>query len=115
METKMIHPTAILSPGAKIADDVEIGAYSIIGEDVTIGKGTWIGPHVVIDPHVTIGPGCRIFQYAAIGAIPQDLKFGGGKKLRKNRAGRYHQGICHDPPGNGNGGVVLLKWVKNPF
>jgi UDP-N-acetylglucosamine acyltransferase len=72
----MIHPTAIVSPDADIAD-VEIGAYSIIGEDVTIGKGTWIGPHVVIDPHVTIGPGCRIFQYAAIGAIPQDLKFGG--------------------------------------
>jgi UDP-N-acetylglucosamine acyltransferase len=73
----MIHPTAIVSPGADISADVEIGAYSIIGEDVTIGKGTWIGPHVVIDPHVTIGPGCRIFQYAAIGAIPQDLKFGG--------------------------------------
>ena len=73
----MIHPTAIVSPGADIADDVEIGAYSIIGEDVTIGKGTWIGPHVVIDPHVNIGPGCRIFQFAALGAIPQDLKFGG--------------------------------------
>lgn len=73
----MIHPTAIVSPDADIADDVQIGAYSIIGEDVTIGEGTWIGPHVVVDPHVTIGPGCRIFQFAAIGAIPQDLKFGG--------------------------------------
>ena len=75
----MIHPTAIVSPGAAIADDVEIGAFSIIGEDVTVKKGTHIGPHVVIDPHVTIGPGCRIFQFAAIGAIPQDLKFGGEK------------------------------------
>ena len=73
----MIHPTAIVSPDAEIADDVHIGAYSIIGEDVTIGKGTRIGPHVVIDPLVDIGPNCRIFQYAAIGAIPQDLKFGG--------------------------------------
>jgi UDP-N-acetylglucosamine acyltransferase len=83
MEINMIHPTAIISPAAKIGDDVEIGAYTIIGEDVTIGKGTWIGPHVVIDPHVTIGPGCRIFQFAAIGAIPQDLKFGGEKSQVK--------------------------------
>jgi len=75
----MIHPTVIVDPGATIADDVTIGAFSIIGEDVTIGEGTTIGPHVVIDPHVTIGPGCRIFQFAAIGAIPQDLKFGGEK------------------------------------
>lgn len=73
----MIHPTAIVSPGASVADGVDIGAFSIIGEDVTIGEKTWIGPHVVIDPHVIIGPGCRIFQFAAIGAIPQDLKFGG--------------------------------------
>ncbi len=75
----MIHPTAIVSPAADIGDGVEIGAYSIIGEDVTVGQGTWIGPHVVVDPHVTIGPGCRIFQFAALGAIPQDLKFGGEK------------------------------------
>lgn len=79
METNMIHPTAIVSPKAEIGEDVQIGAYSIIGEAVTIGKGTWIGPHVVIDPHVNIGPGCRIFQFAAIGAIPQDLKFSGEK------------------------------------
>jgi UDP-N-acetylglucosamine acyltransferase len=79
----MIHPTAIVSPGATIADDVEIGAYSIIGDHVTIGAGTWIGPHAVIDPFVTIGPGCRIFQFAAIGAIPQDLKFGGEESYVK--------------------------------
>lgn len=79
----MIHPTAIISPKATIDDDVSIGAYSIVGEEVHIGRGSWIGPHVVIDPFVTIGPGCRIFQYAAIGAIPQDLKFGGEKSWVK--------------------------------
>ncbi len=73
----MIHPTAIVSPDADIASDVDIGAYSVIGDHVVIDSGTRIGPHVVIDPHVTIGPGCRIFQFAAIGAVPQDLKFGG--------------------------------------
>ncbi len=83
MEINMIHPTAIVSPGANIAEGVNIGAYSIIGDDVTIGEGTWIGPHVVVDPHVTIGPECRVFQFAAIGAIPQDLKFGGEKSYVK--------------------------------
>lgn len=75
----MIHPTAIVSPKAEIDSDVEIGAYSIIGDHVVIGKETVIGPHVVIDPYVTIGPQCRIFQYAAIGATPQSLKFDGEK------------------------------------
>jgi len=75
----MIHPTAIISPHASIGKDVEIGAYTIIGDDVTIGDGTIIGPHAVIEPHVAIGSECRIFQFAAIGAIPQDLKFGGEK------------------------------------
>lgn len=79
----MIHPTAIVSPDATIGKDVHIGAFSIIGEDVTIGEGARIAPHVVIDPQVDIGPDCRIFQFAAIGAIPQDLKFGGEKSRVK--------------------------------
>ena len=73
----MIHPTAIVSPKAEVDSNVEIGAYSIIGDRVCVGSGTTIGAHVVIEPYVTIGPNCRIFQFAAIGAIPQDLKFGG--------------------------------------
>jgi UDP-N-acetylglucosamine acyltransferase len=73
----MIHPTAIVSPKAEIDADVDIGPYTIIGEKVFIGSGTTIGAHVVVEPYVTIGQKCRIFQYAAIGAIPQDLKFRG--------------------------------------
>jgi len=72
-----IHPTAIISPDAKIAGDVEIGPYSIIGPSVTIGKGTKIGPHVVIESHTDIGENCHILQFASIGAAPQDLKFRG--------------------------------------
>ena len=74
-----IHPTAIISPEAEIAEDVEIGAYSIIGPDVHIGKQTVVGPHVVIETHTDIGERCCIYQFAAIGAAPQDLKFKGEK------------------------------------
>jgi UDP-N-acetylglucosamine acyltransferase len=79
----MIHSTAIINPKAEIDSNVEIGPYSIIGENVFIGSGTVIGPLVVIDPYVTIGADCNIFQYAAIGAAPQSLKFEGKKTYVK--------------------------------
>ncbi len=79
----MIHPTAIISPKAEIDTDVKIGPYTVIGDDVVIGSGTTIGSHVVIDPYVIIGSDCRIFQFAAIGAIPQSVKFEGGKTFVK--------------------------------
>lgn len=73
----MIHPTAIVDPGAELGENVKIGAYSIVNDHVTIGSGTEVGSHVVIDPFVTIGADCRIYQYASIGAPPQALKFKG--------------------------------------
>ncbi len=72
-----VHETAIVSPDAKIADDVEIGAYSIIGPKVSIGAGCVIGPHVVITGNTTIGENNRFFQFSSIGEQPQDKKFAG--------------------------------------
>ena len=73
----MIHATAIVDPAARIGANVSIGAYSVIGAGVEIGEGTTIGPHVVIEGMTRIGRENRIFQFASIGAIPQDKKFGG--------------------------------------
>ena len=72
-----IHPTALVDAGAQIAGDVVVGAYSIVGADVTIGAGTRIGPHVVVTGRTTVGSRNRIFQFASIGEIPQDRKYGG--------------------------------------
>ncbi len=74
-----IHKTAIIDPTAKIADNVQVGPYSIIGPDVEIGEGTWIGSHVVIQGLTRMGRDNKIFQFASIGEIPQDLKFKGEK------------------------------------
>jgi UDP-N-acetylglucosamine acyltransferase len=71
----MIHPAAIVHPNARLAEDVEVGAYSIIGEHVEIGAGTRIGPHVVINGHTRIGQHNRIFQFCSLGEIPQDKKY----------------------------------------
>ncbi|MGH8172061.1 MAG: acyl-ACP--UDP-N-acetylglucosamine O-acyltransferase [Rhodanobacteraceae bacterium] len=73
----MIHATAIIDPAARIDADVSIGPYSVIGANVEIGAGTTIGPHVVVEGTTRIGRDNRIFQFASIGAIPQDKKFGG--------------------------------------
>lgn len=73
----MRHPTAIIHPNARLADDVEVGAYTIIGEHVEIAAGTWIGPHVVIEGHTRIGKANRIFQFCSVGAMPQDKKYAG--------------------------------------
>jgi UDP-N-acetylglucosamine acyltransferase len=71
----MRHPTAIIHPNANLADDVAVGAYSIIGEHVEIGAGTVIGPHVVINGHTRIGQHNRVFQFCSLGEIPQDKKY----------------------------------------
>ena len=75
----MIHKTAIIDPGAQIADDVEIGPYAVIGEDVVIDEGTWIGPHVVINGPTKIGKHNKIYQFSSIGDAPQDKKYAGEK------------------------------------
>lgn len=72
-----IHPTALIADGAVLADDVEVGAYSIIGPHVSIGAGTKIGPHCVIDGHTTIGKENHFYRFCSIGGMPQDKKYAG--------------------------------------
>ena len=73
----MIHPTALIAPGARLAADVEVGPYTIIGAHVEIDAGTRIGPHAVITGHTRIGKGNQIFQFVSLGEIPQDKKYAG--------------------------------------
>ena len=75
--SRRIHPSALVHPGAQLAGDVEVGAYSVIGEHVEVGEGSWIGAHVVLDGHLRIGRRNRIFHFASIGAPPQDKKYKG--------------------------------------
>ena len=72
-----IHSTAIVHAGARLADGVEIGPYTVIGEHVQIGSGTRIGPHAVITGHTCIGKNNRIFQFVSLGEAPQDKKYAG--------------------------------------
>jgi len=73
----MIHPTAIIEPGARLAANVSVGAYALIGPQVEVGEGSWIGPHVVIEGRTRIGRNNLVWQFCSIGAIPQDKKYAG--------------------------------------
>ena len=72
-----IHPTAIVEDGARIHPSVAVGPYAVIGAEVEIGAGSTVGAHCVIEGHTTIGEDNRIFQFASLGAAPQDKKYGG--------------------------------------
>lgn len=72
-----IHPTAVIDPSARLANDVRVGAFTLIDADVEIGPGTQIGPHCSIHGPTRIGEGNRIIGHAAIGGDPQDKKYAG--------------------------------------
>jgi UDP-N-acetylglucosamine acyltransferase len=73
-----IHPTAIVSEQASIAEDVEIGPFTVIRGRVTIGAGTTVESHAQIgNPHgrVEIGRDNLIQAGAVLGGAPQDLGY----------------------------------------
>jgi UDP-N-acetylglucosamine acyltransferase len=72
-----IHPSAIISPEASLAQDVSVGAYSVIGDHVVLGAGCRVDEHVVIKGPTRIGERCRFFPFGSIGFPPQDLKYKG--------------------------------------
>ncbi len=73
-----IHSTAVISPDAKIAEDVEIGAFTVIGENVTLEKGVVIRPNAYIE-NAHIGENTIIYSGAIVGTEPQDLSYKGEK------------------------------------
>jgi UDP-N-acetylglucosamine acyltransferase len=72
-----VHPTAIVDAQAELDPGVTVGPYAVIGPRVTVGAGTTIGAHCVIEGRTTIGCDNRIFQFASLGAVPQDKKYAG--------------------------------------
>ena len=108
-----VHATAVVEKGARLADDVVVGAFAVIGPEVEIGPGTSIGPHALVTGRTRIGARNRIFQFASIGDVPQDRKYGGEPTRTvlgdDNVVREYvsiHAGTAQDrgetPIGNGN-------------
>jgi UDP-N-acetylglucosamine acyltransferase len=73
----LIDERAVVSPRARVHEEVSVGPFSVIGDDVEIGRGTRVEPHVVIRGPTTIGEDNHVFQFASIGDDPQDKKYAG--------------------------------------
>jgi UDP-N-acetylglucosamine acyltransferase len=72
-----IHPTAVVDPGAKLADDVAVGPLTVVGGEVELGAGVELGPHVVVAGRTRIGPRTRVYPFSVVGVPPQTLGFDG--------------------------------------
>src|ERR1041384_7241930 len=77
----VISPLASVSSDAVIGEGVRIDPFAVIEGNVVIGNGVHIQPHVHLCSGARIGNDCKIFTGASIGAVPQDLKFGGEETL----------------------------------
>lgn len=94
-----IHPSAVVSPKARIGQGCFIGPYSIIGDEVTLSDGVRLESHCVIDGRTTIGDGTHVFPFVSIGLASQDLKYRGepaetriGKRNRIREFVTIHRG-----------------------
>jgi UDP-N-acetylglucosamine acyltransferase len=73
----MIHPTAIIAPGAQVDPSCELGPYAVVDGNVTLGAGCRVGPHVHLTGHTEIGANNVFHTGCVIGDAPQDLKYKG--------------------------------------
>src|SRR5262245_25027807 len=103
-----IHPTAVVSPKARLGDDCFIGPYSVIGEEVELGNGVRLESHCVIDGRTSIGDATHVFPFVSIGLASQDLKYKGepsetriGKRNKIREFVTIHRGTA--------GGGMLTK------
>ena len=104
-----IHPTAIVAPGATLAEDVSIGPYCVVGGEVVLGAGVTLIAHIVVDGRTTIGEKTRIFPFASIGLEPQDLKYRGEKsRLVIGRHNTIREHVTMNPGTEGGGMVTCV-------
>jgi len=67
----IIHATALVAPGAELAEDVEIGPYCIVGPKVVLHRGVRLRSHVVVEGETEIGEACDVYPFAYLGGLPQ--------------------------------------------
>ena len=108
-----IHPMALVDPKAELADDVEVGPFSVIGPKVRIDSGSWIGPHVVLTGRTTIGKNNRIFQFASMGEEPQDKKYAGEDTELVIGDNNYIRELCNFSRGTAQGGGKTIIGNNN--
>lgn len=104
-----IHPTAVIAPGAVLADEVTVGPYALVGEGVTLGAGCSVGAHAVLQGPTTIGTECVVHPFASIGTAPQDLKYRGEPtRLEIGDRNTFREFVTINRGTGGGGGVTTI-------
>lgn len=106
MSGARIHPTAVIAAGAELGSAVSVGAYAVLGPRVRLGERTSVAPHVVIEGNTTVGARNQIFQFASIGAVPQDLKYHGEDSALIIGDDNRIREFCTLQPGTEGGGMI---------
>lgn len=89
-----IHPTALVSPKARLGLDVVVGPFAVVEDDVAIGDRTVLHPHVVVRRFTTLGCDNEVHEGAVLGGEPQDVSFKGADSfLRVGDANRIREGV----------------------
>ncbi|MCR9127502.1 MAG: acyl-ACP--UDP-N-acetylglucosamine O-acyltransferase [Rhodobacteraceae bacterium] len=107
--TPLIHPSAVIEPGAVLGADVRIGPFCVVGSDVVLGDRVELKSHVVIGGCTEIGAETVVFSFAVIGEIPQDLKFQGEKtRLVIGARNRIREHVTMNCGTQGGGGITRV-------
>lgn len=104
-----IHPSAVIEPGARIGAGCRIGPFCVIGPEVTLHERVELKSHVVVSGLTEIGAGTQVFPFAALGEVPQDLKFRGEKtRLIIGAENRIRENVTMNTGTEGGGGVTRV-------
>jgi len=99
-----IHPTAVIEPGARLAESARIGPYCVVGSEVELQDGVELVSHVAVAGRTVVGADTRIFPFASIGHQPQDLKYQGEKsRLEIGRRNVVREHVTMNPGTSGGG------------
>ncbi|MCZ2155992.1 MAG: hypothetical protein LC114_19180 [Bryobacterales bacterium] len=108
-----IHPTALIDPGARIAETAEIGPYCIIGPDVEIGAGTRLMANLYIEGPTWIGEDNLFYPYSTVGVASQDLKYKGERaETRIGHRNRIREFVTVHR-GTQGGGLLQIRDVPH--
>jgi UDP-N-acetylglucosamine acyltransferase len=77
MSAEPINPQAVVSPKAKLAKGVQVGAFAVVGADVELGEGCMVHDHAVVQGPAKFGAGNVFHPFCVIGGDPQDYTYAG--------------------------------------
>ena len=104
-----VHPTAVVHPGAVVGAGTVVGPCAVVGPEVRLGRGNRIGASAVIDGDTELGDDCRVFPFASVGQIPQDLKFRGeATQLRIGHRNVFREFVTIHRGTRGGGGLTRI-------